>query len=72
MKYSGKEYDINGNLILELEKGEGNEFYKYEKIKFEGQYFNGKRLNGKGYHYRSGEVIFEINQAKGNIEEIRS
>ena len=69
MKYSGKEYDINGNLILELEKGEGKEFYNYEKIKFEGQYFNGKRLNGKGYHYRSGEVIFEISQAKGNIRD---
>ena len=51
-KWNGKGYDENGNVIYELKNGNGKvkEYYDNGKIKFEGEYLNGKR-NGKGKEY---------------------
>ena len=51
----GREYLINEYNIMIYEgeykhlirEGKGKEFYKNEKIKFEGEYLKGKRWNGK-------------------------
>jgi len=67
-KISGNKYDINGNIILELENGKGKEFYDNGKIQFEGKYLNGKRWNGKGYNY-NGQEEFAIKYGKGNAKE---
>ena len=67
-KISGKEYDINGNVILTLENGKGEEYFNNGKLKFKGEYNNGKRWNGKGYNYK-GEEQFEINEGKGTVYE---
>ena len=47
-KWNGKVYNLNGNLIYELIKGNGS-IYEYNtdgELIFEGEYLNGKR-NGK-------------------------
>ena len=36
-------------------------------LEFEGEYLNEKKWTGKGYH--NGEVVYEINNGKGNIKE---
>ena len=62
-KWNGKRYDKYGSIIYELKNGNGKirEYDIYnDKIKFEGEYLNGKR-NGKGkeYNYYNGKLIFE-------------
>ena len=61
-KWNGKGYDENGNLIYELINGNGTvkEYNDFKgKLKFEGEYLNGKK-NGKGKEYCStGKLIFE-------------
>ena len=63
-KWNGKGFNSNGELIYELENGNGNvlEFNKHDdKIKFVGEYLNGKK-HGKGIEYKDileEEVIFE-------------
>ena len=48
-------------------KGKGKEYYKNGKLKFEGEYLNGKR-NGKGKEYDSnGHLIFEGEYSYGTI-----
>ena len=37
-------------------------------IKFEGEYLNGKRWNGKGYNHE-GKEVFEIRNGEGLIKE---
>ena len=53
----GKEFILNTNFLIfegEYLKGEkngkGKEYYYGGKLKFEGEYLNGKRWNGKGYN----------------------
>ena len=41
------------------------EYYKGEKIKFEGEYLNDVKWKGKGFN-ENGEVIYEINNGKKN------
>jgi len=59
-KYNGKGYDENGNLIYELKNGNGKvkEYDEFGKLKFEGEYKNGKR-NGKGKEYDLNYIKFE-------------
>ena len=58
-----KEYNDDGELILEGEylngerNGKGKE-YRYGKLRFEGEYLNGKR-NGKGKEYFNNKLICE-------------
>ena len=58
----GKVYDINGNIsYYDLENLNGliKEYYYNGKIKFEGEYLNGKK-NGKVKEYDDyGQLIFE-------------
>ena len=39
-----------------------------KKIKFEGEYLNGKRWNGKGFNHE-GKEVFEIRNGEGLIKE---
>ena len=47
VKWNGKGYDYNNNIVYELKDGRGliKEYFN-DKLKFEGEYKNGKR-NGK-------------------------
>jgi len=61
IQWIGKNYDEDGNKILEINNtnGKGKEYYYKDKIKYEGEYENNLR-NGKGkeyYHY--GILIYE-------------
>ena len=58
-----------GNIILKIEKnGKGREKYSNGKYQFIGQYFYGKRWNGKGYNYE-GKEEFEIKSGNGKGKE---
>ena len=61
-KYNGKGYDENGNIIYELNKGNGKvkEYDNYsKKLKFEGEYKNRKK-NGFGKEFNCcGNLLFE-------------
>ena len=60
-KWDGKGYDKNGNVIYELNNGNGKVKYYHEidDLSIEGEYSNGK-LKGKVKEYnRIGKVIFE-------------
>ena len=70
--FYGKEDDIIGNKIFEGEQlkgernGEGKEYYDNGKLKFEGDFLNGKRVYGKGYNKNG---IFELKIKNGKIKE---
>ena len=74
MRWNGKEYDSNKNIICEIKDGKGiiKEFNDYDdKIKFEGEYINGKR-NGKGKEFKfrrnlefEGEYLNGVRHGKG-------
>ena len=51
-KFNGKGFDENGNIIYELNNGDGNvkEYDDNGKLKFEGKYLNGKKSKGKEYN----------------------
>ena len=77
MERKGKKYEYD-NESKELEKeykysygfknGKIIEYYKGGKIRFEREYLNDRKWNGKGYKPK-GELIYEIKNAKGNIKE---
>ena len=61
LKWNGKGYDNNNNIVYELKNGKGyvKEYDCSGKIYFEGEYLNGKR-NGKGKQYDwVGQLQFE-------------
>ena len=51
-KWIGKRYDNNNNIICEIKNGSGyiKEFFGFDELIFENEYFNGER-NGKGKEY---------------------
>ena len=59
-KWNGKGYDKEGNVIYELNNGNGKvmEYNDDGEILFEGEYLNGKKI-GKGKEYVYGRLIFE-------------
>ena len=64
-----KEYNLfTDNLLFEGEyrnrkrNGKGKEYYENGKIKFEGVYLNGKKIEGKGYNYE-GEIFLVIEKS---------
>ena len=72
-KWNGKGYDENGNIIYELKNGTGKvlEYNDWSgKLKFEGEYLNGKK-NGKAKEYNFyGDLKFEavyLNRGKCDI-----
>ena len=48
--------------------GKAIEYFKGGKTRFEGEYLNNRKWNGKGYN-ANGEVIYEIKNGKGDIKE---
>ena len=73
----GKEYVLNTNILIfegeflnGIRNGKGKEYYFGGKLKFEGDYLNGKRWNGKGYNM-DGQLEFEISNGKGYIKEYK-
>ena len=71
----GMEFILNTDILIfkgEYEKGrkngKGKEYYDTGILKFEGEYINGKRWNGKGYN-KNGLIQFEIIDGKGEIKE---
>ena len=64
-KWTGKGYDLKGNIKYEINNGSGSiiEYYDYylkEKIKFRGELLNGE-INGLGKEYfnKTGKLSFE-------------
>jgi len=67
----GKEYIKNsdtliyaGNYLNRIKNGGGTEYYLNGNKKFEGIYFKGKKLSGKGYDKKY-NLLLEINNGKG-------
>ena len=48
--------------------GKGIEYNYDSKIKFEGEYLNGEKWNGKGYD-KNGKIIYELNNGTGKVKE---
>ena len=48
--------------------GKGKEYYCYGIIKFEGEYLEGLRWNGKGYN-KKGELEYELINGNGKVKE---
>ena len=71
----GKEYnDFNGNLIYEGEflngkrHGKGIEYNIDCYLQFEGEFFEGKKWNGKGYDTNK-ENVYNLKNGKGFVKE---
>ena len=71
----GSEYTLDKkNLIFEGEykkgrrNGNGKEYYQDEKLKFEGEYSNGEKWNGKGFN-KNGIIDFQIENGNGKGKE---
>ena len=68
-KIKGKGYDLKGNIILEIENdGKEKEYYDNGHLKFEGEYVNGRRWNGKFYNYE-GKEEFIMENGRGQGKE---
>ena len=69
-KWNGKGYDESGNIIYELINGNGKvKEYNNKKLRFEGEFLNGKR-NGKGKeYYYNGKLLFEGEYLNGKRKE---
>ena len=66
-QWNGKGYDEDGNIIYELNNGNGTikEYSLTDKIKFEGEFLNGEK-NGKAKEYNyEGNIIFEGEYSNG-------
>ena len=48
--------------------GKGKEYYEDGKLKFEGEYLDDKKWNGKGYNI-NGDMEFEIKEGKGHVKD---
>ena len=57
-----------GEFLNGLKNGKGKEYYKNYKLKFEGDYLNGRRWNVKEYDI-NGNLICELKNGKGYIKE---
>ena len=64
----GEEYKLKTNLLVfegtysnGKKNGKGKEFYNYGKIKFEGKYLNGVKIEGKGYN-ENGDLILKLDK----------
>ena len=70
MKGKGYEYDDwERKFVLEINNnGRGKEYYKDNKIQFEGEYFNGKRWNGNVYD-KDCNKISSIRYGKGFVKK---
>ena len=53
---------------MEKKMGKGKEYYYNGKLRFIGEYLNGKRWNGKGYNINS-NLEFEIKNGNRKVKE---
>ena len=58
-----------GKFINGERHGFGKEYYPYGILEFEGEYFNGKKWNGKGYDPFN-NLIYELKDGNGYIKNI--
>ena len=63
-KYKYDNIIFEGEYSNEVRNGKGKEYYLNGNLKFEGEYFNGKKWNGKGYD-KYGNIIYELKDGKG-------
>ena len=67
-RWKGKGYNIDNEIILEIENGKGKEYYFDGKLKFEVEFRNERVWIGKRYNYFVREQ-FEFKDRKGYINE---
>ena len=60
--------NYEGEYLSGKINGKGKEYSTDNELLFGGEYFNGKKWNGKGYDI-NGEKIYEIHNGKGKIKE---
>ncbi len=51
-----------------IRNGKGKEYFKNGKLKFEGEFKKGKKLNGKGYD-KNGNLDYELINGSGKMKE---
>ena len=60
---------FNGKYIIYEKNGKGKEYYvSNDMLIFEGEYFNGKKWNGK-YYDINGNIEYEIKNGNGKCKE---
>ena len=67
-KIKGIVYSKYGEQIVKLNEGKGKEYYYNGRLRFEGEYLNGKRWNGKYYNI-NGNIDYELKYGRGNCKE---
>ena len=67
MAYWGSK-NFEGEYLNGKKNGKGKEYNCDNTIIFEGDYFNDKKWNGKGYD-KNNNTIYEINNGKGYLKE---
>ena len=66
------ELEYEGEYLDGKRNGQGKEYWVNGKVKFEGQYRNGERWNGKGYaDDKNGNQEIEIKNGEGNQELLK-
>ena len=63
------EYIINYSYSGQYLNGEGAEYFKNNKIKFKGIFFNGLKWTGYGYN-SIGQIIYALNNGNGKVKEL--
>ena len=61
-------FKFEGGFLNGEKNGKVKEYYDNGKLKFEGDYLNGKIWNGKGFNI-DGKTDFEIKEGNGKIKE---
>ena len=59
---------FEGEYLNGIKNGKGKKYYDNSKLKFDGEYLNGKKWNGKGYD-RKGNVIYELKNGDGYVKK---
>ena len=69
LKYDEDKLIFEGVYLNGEKNGLGKEYYYNRELKFEGEYKNGKKWNGKEYDYKEKKTNYEIKDGKGYIKE---
>ena len=64
--YENKKLEIE--VLYESPIGKIKEYYNNGKLRFEGEVFNNRKYNGKGYD-ENGNLIYELKNGTGKIKE---
>ena len=72
----GKEYNTSNRLMKfdgefynGVRHGKGKAYDRYEKLKYEGEFFYGKKWNVKGYKPDGETLVYELKNGKGFIKQ---